>query len=136
MKSISCACLFARRGQQMLLVRVRANKHWYLPGGKIELGESPEETLVRELKEELSINVDPATVRFEFSVTGPAYGEDGEVELLCFSADWHDDIKPSREISEVAWLDQSHYDLFAPAVKILFDQRIRNPQLGTTPCTT
>ena len=100
------------------------------------MGEAPEETLVRELKEELSIDVDPATVRFEFSVTGPAYGQDGEVELLCFSADWDDDIKPSREISEVAWLDQSHYDLFAPAVKILFDQRIRNPRLGITPCTT
>lgn len=134
MKRICCACLFARRDQKVLLVRVRRNTHWYLPGGKIEPGESPEQALKRELKEELSIDIDPSTIRFEFSVSGPAYAEDAEVELLCFSASWHGDIKTCGEITEVGWLDTTHYDLLAPAVKILFDQRIRNLGRGTAPC--
>jgi 8-oxo-dGTP diphosphatase len=129
METLKCACLFSQRGEQILLVRVRTNQHWYLPGGKIEPGETPAQTLARELKEELSLEIDPATVHEEFTVVGSAYDQPGDVELVCFSARWHAKPIPQQEITEVAWLGSEHYDLFAPAIKIPYDRRVRNARI-------
>ena len=57
MQPLRCACLVDQRGSKLLLVRVRQNEHWYLPGGKIEPAEAPEEALRRELAEELDVQV-------------------------------------------------------------------------------
>ena len=52
---IRCACLVAERDGRLLLVRVRQNEHWYLPGGKIEEGESDQDAMRREISEELKL---------------------------------------------------------------------------------
>lgn len=122
MTTIRCACLVAHQDNKLLLVRVRQNQLWYLPGGKIEPGESPEAALRRELAEELGISLDPASVRYLYTVVGPAYGQAGDVEMTCFSATWPNEIRPNAEISEVQWLGLDEQDRFAPAVRILCEE--------------
>ncbi len=63
MTRIATALLFDRNHQ--LLIYLRDNKpeisfpnHWDLFGGHVEAGETPEQALVRELKEELNIHID------------------------------------------------------------------------------
>ncbi len=55
------ACALIDADNRVLLAQRPAHKSlgglWEFPGGKIEPGESPEATLIRELKEELGIDV-------------------------------------------------------------------------------
>ncbi|MBK5491738.1 NUDIX domain-containing protein [Bacillus sp. TH13] len=116
MKRIKCACLVKKENNKLLLVRVRDNKHWYLPGGKIEQDEKASETLKRELLEELNIKLIPESIQYLYTVTGPAYNEKAVVDLVCFSADWEGKIQPKAEISEVSWIEYKDKNLLAPAV--------------------
>ena len=58
------ACALIDTDARVLIARRPAGKPmaglWEFPGGKVEAGERPEETLIRELKEELGIGVDEA----------------------------------------------------------------------------
>lgn len=119
MKPLRCACLVNQRDDTLLLVRVRHNEHWYLPGGKIEPQESAESALQRELAEELGISLVTESIQYLYSVVGPAYGQPGDVELICFSANWSGEPSALGEITEVQWIDRNDTDKLAPAVRVL-----------------
>ena len=116
---IRCACLveLGPIKNKLLLVRVRDNVKWYLPGGEIEAGETKEQALIREIKEELNVDLIPSSIEFMTMVSDKAYGIDDDVELYCFSAKFTGEITPVAEISDVQYLDwQQNADLLAPAV--------------------
>jgi 8-oxo-dGTP diphosphatase len=117
MKPLQCACLVDVQDNKLLLVRVRQNQHWYLPGGKVEQGESADQALSRELAEELGIAIQ--NTHYLYTVIAPAYGQAGDVELICYRAEWQGVPRAMGEISEVAWLPLQNLDQFAPAVQVL-----------------
>ena len=58
MIELAGAVIFNEKNELLLIHRNTLNREqWELPGGKIEENEIPEETAIRELKEELDIDI-------------------------------------------------------------------------------
>lgn len=51
------AGLVVVQDNKLLLTYSNNKKAWYLPGGKIDQGETAREALIREIREELNIDV-------------------------------------------------------------------------------
>ena len=63
------AGIIRREGRFLICKRPEGDVHpglWEFPGGKIEIGESPEGALVREIREELDIDVTYGRVNENF----------------------------------------------------------------------
>jgi len=75
---------------------------WEFPGGKIEAGERPEQTLIRELKEELGITVEePCLAPLTFASHG--YADFHLLMPLYVCRRWEGIVAP-QEGQQLAWV--------------------------------
>ncbi len=72
---------------------------WEFPGGKVELGESPPDALVRELREELGVEVRVGEI---FAVGHHVYPE-REVVLLVYECELVAGEPQALEVADFAW---------------------------------
>jgi 8-oxo-dGTP diphosphatase len=75
---------------------------WEFPGGKIEAGERPEQTLIRELKEELGIVVD-ATCLAPLTFASHAYPDFHLLMPLYICRRWQGSVR-ALEGQKVTWV--------------------------------
>jgi 8-oxo-dGTP diphosphatase len=75
---------------------------WEFPGGKVETGESPEASLIRELKEELGIDVKAACLA-PLTFASHAYEEFHLLMPLFVCRRWEGIAQP-REGQKLAWV--------------------------------
>lgn len=101
---IAAACLFDETGR-LLLVRKRDTQMFMLPGGKRDEGETPLQTLLRELHEELQLHLPESafTPLGHFSEVA-ANEADTRVEADIFRALLPHPVLPAAELEELRWL--------------------------------
>ena len=96
-------------GKKLLFVRSHNKDKFYLPGGKIDPGETEVEALVREAREELTLEVRPETAKRLGVLMAQADGKaDGViVRTTCYTAEFDGTPTPASEIAEMAWLGEA-----------------------------
>ena len=111
------------RDGKILTARSANKDKFYIPGGKRENGESDEQALIREIKEELSVDLDLNTISYFGTFQAQAHGHDPDVvvKMTCYFSDYIGDIKAASEIAEIAWLSYHEWPQTSFVDKLIFD---------------
>ena len=122
MKIIDKIALIYIKDNQILATLSKGKDTYYLPGGKREKNESDKETLIRECKEELSVDVQRDTIKYYGTFEAHAHGkeEDILVKMTCYEAKLKGTIKASTEIETIAWLDYKDLDKISEVDKLIY----------------
>lgn len=100
------AAVIVRDGRVLACQRSRSGRFplkWEFPGGKVQSGESPEAALIRELREELSVQ---ASVGVEICRTRHKYAEmPSAIELIFFAATIESGEIDNRVFERIEWIE-------------------------------
>ena len=132
MKEIDKIALLYLKDGKILSTLSKGKDTYYLPGGKREPGETDEETLVRECREELSIDINKDTIKYYGTFSAQAHGkaEGVLVKMTCYMADFDGELKANSEIQEIRWLKYSDLDKISPVDKLIFEDLHKNSFLN------
>jgi len=80
---------------------------YYIPGGKREQNETDAEALIREIREELTVDLHYDTLAFLGKFEAQAHGErEGVlVRMTCYTGEFSGQIEAASEIAEVVWFN-------------------------------
>ena len=105
------------RDRRVLMVTARGRDVHYMPGGKIDAGETPAEAAAREAREEVGIVLDPTALAESFTVRELAHGQaEGQHVLMhVFLAETAAAPAPAGEVGAVHWVGTADAHLCPPA---------------------
>lgn len=120
---IDVAAAVLVENRKVLLARRRGgylDNMWEFPGGKLETGESPEAACVRELKEELDIDVEAKKLLLALEHQYPDKTVRLHFVLCSLGEDKNANLSKLSENSETDWFnpDQLPLEDFCPADRI------------------
>lgn len=115
---VSAVALVAPDGQVLMQRRRLHRAHgglWEFPGGKLEAGESPEAAALREMREELGVEIDASALcpaGFASDSAMPAPAGRTHVILLYACRRWHGEPR-CLDAEEIAWFAPEQLEALA-----------------------
>ena len=108
---------------KILVAKSKGKEVFYIPGGKREADETDTATLIREIKEELSVELIPESLVFygKFSAQAHGHAAGVQVEMRCYMASYSGKIVADNEIESVAWLGVDDKSKVSFVDRIIFD---------------
>jgi len=107
---------------KILSTKSKGKTKYYIPGGKRESGETDEQTLIREISEELSVDIFPNTAEYvgTFSAQSDGAKEGITVIMTCYKALYSGNLKANNEIEEIKWLNYNDLEIVSEVDKKIF----------------
>lgn len=102
--------LFDDAGRWLMHRRPLEKHHgglWEFPGGKVEIGESPSFALVREIKEELGLELVPEELEPAGFAQDPPNGAAKQLVILLYKSKWSGAPVAALEGGIVGWFSPS-----------------------------
>jgi len=125
-KELHCAGLIVVKDRQLLLAFSNNKRAWYLPGGKVDAGETAVNGLQREVAEELNIHIPLDELQWYHHISAPAFGENAlQMQQDCFIHTLTQTPVPSSEIGAVKYFSLADYrkePQQVPGVLIAFEK--------------
>ncbi|TGE21208.1 NUDIX domain-containing protein [Hymenobacter aquaticus] len=109
---------------RVLSTRSRGKDRYYFPGGKREPGETDAQTLLREIREELTVTLDAGSLQHIDTFEAQAHGHAAGilVRMICYAARYEGTLQPAAEIEEVVWLRYADRARVSPVDQLIFDR--------------
>lgn len=109
--------------KKILVTLSKGKDTWYIPGGKREKDESDSQSLIREVEEELMIDLISDTIEKYGVFEAQAHGkpEGTVVRMTCYTAKYIGEIKPDSEIDKIDYFDYSQKSKTSPVDNLIFD---------------
>lgn len=116
------ALIYIRDGS-ILSTRSKGKSTYYIPWGKREGDETDHDALVREIKEELSVDVAVDSIRYYGTFEAQAHGKQNglQVKMTCYCAEFSGDAVASSEIEEIVWLRYRDKKSSSQVDQLIFD---------------
>jgi len=127
--NVSAALVF--RAGKLLITQRHLKSHlgglWEFPGGKREAGETFEQCLVREIREELGVEISVGTLFGEISHDYP----EKSVRLKFFRCRLLSGEPQPLDCAAVKWIDRSELDLHDfPAADVQLLAKLKSPRVA------
>ncbi|GAB2528031.1 NUDIX hydrolase [Paramicrobacterium agarici] len=105
------------RDRRVLMVTARGRDVVFMPGGKVDAGETLLEAAQRESREEISVGLISDTVRELFTVVTQAHGEpEGRmVRMTLYTGIPDAEPQPAAEVSALHWISSAELHRCPPA---------------------